>query len=159
MDGDHYLIQQVWIVNCNLWGVGVGKTVLWPRQENQGRDHGWFDAECWAGMLPCLSTHHARLGKALSSHSFSCAFKEGLWSIWPSARKSEGRKCLCCSICQLWFLVCWWVGSRHVHLDKKMPQARPCSSFIKGSFSLSLVSIKYRVSKNKKASCSSQNHI
>ena len=32
------------------------------------------------------------------------------------------------------------MGSEHGHLDKKMPEARPCTLFIKGSFSLSFVS-------------------
>lgn len=75
--------------------------------EDQGRNRGLFDAEGMAGMLPGLSTLHARLGKALHSHSFSCAFKEGLWSIWPSARESGGRKCLCAAFANCGF---WYVG-------------------------------------------------
>lgn len=63
--------------------------------ENKGRNHCLVDAEHMAGMPPGLYIDYVRLGKALNTHSFNCAFKERSWSIWPSARKSERRKCLC----------------------------------------------------------------
>lgn len=45
--------------------------------ENRAMDHCLFDVKHVVGILPGLYIEHARLGKALSTHFFNCAFKEG----------------------------------------------------------------------------------
>lgn len=66
----------------------------------------------------------------------------------PQLESQNSGNAFACSICQLWFLVCWWVGSERGHLDKKMPKARPCSSkdrFLYLSFQLNVEFLKTKM--------------